>query len=151
DAALARHLDLDVVARHRGGVHDDVRAFEMGGLVAGEDLRAQALQALDRLAAPRIGSGHPVAHVEQDLGDPAHAHATDPHEMDLLVLLEHHALPACCEMFSRTPVENMVMSSAEPPKDTKGSGRPLVGSAPVTTPRFTSVWVASMSVSPRAR
>ncbi len=33
----------------------------------------------------------------------------------------------------------------------KGSGSPLVGSAPVTTPRFTMVWVASMMVRPRPR
>ena len=43
------------------------------------------------------------------------------------------------------------MSSAEPPKEMNGSGSPLVGSAPVTTPRFTRVWVASMMVSPSAR
>jgi hypothetical protein len=36
-------------------------------------------------------------------------------------------------MFSSTPAENMDMSRAEPPNETKGSGKPLVGSAPVTT------------------
>src|SRR5262249_26463256 len=92
-----------------------------------------------------------IAHVQEHLGDAAHPGAADPHEMDLLVLLEHHALPACWEMLSSTPVENMVMSSAEPPKETKGSGSPLVGSAPVTTPMFTGVCVASITVSPRAR
>src|SRR5712692_4238617 len=123
----------------------------MGRLVAREDLGAEALQPLDRLAAPDIRAGHAIAHVEQDLGDAAHPDAPDPDEMDLLVLLEHHALPACWEMFRSTPAETMVMSSADPPKDTKGSGRPLVGRAPVTTPMFTTVCVASMMVSPRAR
>ena len=61
-----------------------------------------------------------------------------------------HAAPpvACCEMFSSTPAENMVIRSAEPPKEMNGSGSPLVGSAPMTTPRFTSVWVASISGEP---
>ena len=58
---------------------------------------------------------------------------------------------ACCEMLSRTPAENMVIRSAEPPKEMNGSGRPFVGRAPVTTPRFTRVCVASMIVSPSAR
>ena len=58
---------------------------------------------------------------------------------------------ACWEMFSRTPAENIVIRSAEPPKDMNGSGRPFVGRAPVTTPRFTRVCVASMTVSPSAR
>src|SRR5215472_12060060 len=62
-----------------------------------------------------------------------------------------HVLPVCCEILSRTPVEKSVMVSAEPPKEMKGRGRPLVGSEPVTTPRFTRVWVASITVRPRAR
>ena len=45
----------------------------------------------------------------------------------------------------------MVMSKADPPKEMKGSGSPLVGSAPITTARFTSVWVASIRVRPSAR
>ena len=32
-----------------------------------------------------------------------------------------------------------------------GSGSPLVGSAPVTTPRFTRVWVASIMVEPEGQ
>ena len=150
-AALARRLDLDVVARHRRGVHGDVRALDVGRLVADEHLGAELLEALDHLAAAGVGAGDPVAHVDQDLGDAAHADAADPHEMDLLIFLEHHELPACWEMLRRTPAENIVMRSAEPPNETKGSGRPFVGSAPVTTPMFTSVWVASMMVSPSAR
>ena len=45
-------------------------------------------------------------------------------------------------MFKSTPVESIVMSKADPPNETNGNGSPLVGSEPVTTPRFTSVWVA---------
>ena len=49
-------------------------------------------------------------------------------------------------MFSSTPVASIVTSRAEPPKEMKGSGSPFVGSMPVTTPRFTSVWVAMSTV-----
>ena len=89
DAALARRVDLHVVARHRGGVDDDVRALHVGGLVAGEDLGAQPLEPLHRVAAPQVGAGDAVAEVEQHLGDAAHADAADAHEVDVLVLLEH--------------------------------------------------------------
>jgi hypothetical protein len=34
-------VHLDVVARHRGGVDDHVGAFDVGRLVADEDLRGQ--------------------------------------------------------------------------------------------------------------
>ena len=37
---------------HGGGVDDDVRALDVGGLVAGEDLGPQALEPLHRVAAP---------------------------------------------------------------------------------------------------
>src|SRR4029450_1073099 len=54
-------------------------------------------------------------------------------------------------MLSSTPVDTIVISRAEPPNERKGSGSPLVGSRPVTTPRLTSVWVAMSSVMPSAR
>ena len=54
-------------------------------------------------------------------------------------------------MLRSTPVDSIVIDSAEPPKEMNGSGSPLVGSRPVTTPRLTSVWVAISSVIPRAR
>ena len=152
DAALARHLHLDVVGGDGGRVDDHVGALDVGGLMAGEDLGPQALEPLHRVVAPGVRAGDAIAQVEQDLGNAAHAHATDAHEVDLPVFLEHdQAWLACWEMFSRTPAENMVIRSAEPPKEMNGSGRPFVGRAPVTTPRFTRVCVASMIVSPSAR
>src|SRR2546426_999303 len=54
-------------------------------------------------------------------------------------------------MFNSTPVESIVTSSAEPPNEMKGSGSPFVGRRPITTPRFTSVWIAISTVIPRAR
>src|SRR2546425_1450 len=54
-------------------------------------------------------------------------------------------------MFNSTPVESIVTSSAEPPNEMKGSGSPFVGKRPITTPRFTSVWIAISTVIPRAR
>jgi len=54
-------------------------------------------------------------------------------------------------MFRSTPVESIVTSKAEPPNEMNGSGRPFVGNRPVTTPRFTSVWVAISTVIPSAR
>ena len=46
---------------------------------------------------------------------------------------------------------SIVMSSAEPPNEMNGSGSPLVGKSPVTTPRFTIVCVARSTVIPSAR
>ena len=89
DAALARHLHLDVVGGDGGRVHDDVRALDVGGLVPGEDLGAEALEPLDGVVAPGVGAGDAIAQVEQHLGDAAHADAADAHEVDLLVFLEH--------------------------------------------------------------
>src|SRR5215813_1619931 len=120
--------------------------------MADEDLGAEPLQALHGVASLRVGARDAIAHVEQDLGDPAHPHAADADEMDLLVFFEHrYDAPECCEMLSSTPVENMVMRSAEPPNEMNGRGNPLVGSAPVTTPMLTRVCVASITVRPSAR
>jgi len=89
DPALARHLDLDVVARDRRGVHDDVSALHMGGLVAGEDLGAETLQALDGFATPAVRAADAVAHGEHHLGDSAHPGSADAHEVNVLVLFKH--------------------------------------------------------------
>ncbi len=88
-AALSRHLHLYVVARDGGGVHDHMRPLDVAGLVADEDLGAQALEPLHGLAPPLVRARDPVAEVQQHLGDAAHPDAADAHEVDLLVLLEH--------------------------------------------------------------
>src|SRR2546423_607637 len=43
---LARRLDFDVVARHRRRVDDDVRALDVLGAMADEDLRPERRQPL---------------------------------------------------------------------------------------------------------
>ena len=88
-APLPRHLDLDIVAGHRRGVDDHVRALDVTGLVAEEHLGPEPLQSLDELAALLIGAGDAIAQVQEHLGDPAHADAADAHEMNLLVFLVH--------------------------------------------------------------
>ena len=89
DLALARELDLDVVARDGRRVDDHVGALDVRRLMADEDLRAELGESLDGVAAFLVGAGHPVAEVQQDLGDPGHAAAADPDEVDLLVPLKH--------------------------------------------------------------
>jgi hypothetical protein len=40
-------------------------------------------------------------------------------------------------MLESTPIAASVTIRAEPPKETSGSGTPVMGSKPVTAPRFT--------------
>src|SRR5262249_11892653 len=61
-----------------------------------------------------------------------------------------HVLRAGCEIVSRTRGEKSAKVRGGPPKEMKGRGRLLVGSETVTTPRVTRVWVASLTVRPRA-
>jgi hypothetical protein len=89
DLALARGDDLDVLARHRRGVDDDLGALDVGGVVADEDLGAEPLEALDRLRALLVGARDRVAEVHEDLGDAGHPHAADAHEVDVAVALIH--------------------------------------------------------------
>src|SRR3989442_1247675 len=44
------------------------------------------------------------------------------------------AFPQYCEMFIRIPMPIIAKSSDDPPKLTKGSGTPVIGSTPVVTP-----------------
>jgi hypothetical protein len=95
DLVLARRLDLDVVARDGRRVDDDVGALDVRGLVPDEDLRAQLGEPLDGVTPLLIGPGHPVAEIQQDLGDTGHADAADPHEVDLLVAFKHGPAGRC--------------------------------------------------------
>src|SRR6266850_5044742 len=95
DLALARRLDLYVVPRDGRRVDDDVGAFDVRRLMPDEDLRAELGEPLDGVVALLVGAGHPVAEVQQDLGDPGHAAAADPDEMDLLVALKHGRAGRC--------------------------------------------------------
>src|SRR5213593_1884307 len=95
DLLPARGLDLDVVARDRRRVDDHVRALDVGGLVTDEHLRAQLGEPLDGIAPLLVRAGHPVAEVQEDLGDTGHADAADPDEVDLLVALKHGPAGRC--------------------------------------------------------
>src|SRR6266850_1555717 len=95
DLVLARRLDLDVVPRDGRRVDDDVGAFDARRPMPDEDLRAELGEPLDGVVALLVGAGHPVAEVQQDLGDPGHAAAADPDEMDLLVALKHGRAGRC--------------------------------------------------------
>src|SRR5499427_9471639 len=89
DLLPAGGLDLDVVARDRRRIDDHVRALDVAGLVADEDLRAQLREPLDGLAPLLIGARHAVAEVQEYLSYAGHADAADADEMDLLIALKH--------------------------------------------------------------
>ncbi len=81
-AGAARGLDLGVVALDRGRHHDHPAVAEIGGPVADRDLDAQPAQALGVGVLDQVRALHPVAEIVQHLGDPAHADAADPDEVD---------------------------------------------------------------------
>ena len=54
-------------------------------------------------------------------------------------------------MESKTPTAPSETINDDPPNETNGSGTPVIGSSPVTAPRFTSAWMASQAVMPPAR
>jgi hypothetical protein len=53
-------------------------------------------------------------------------------------------------MLASTPTDTSVTTSAEPPNDTNGSGTPVIGSRPVTAPRFTIACSPNHPVMPAA-
>ncbi len=55
--------------------------------------------------------------------------------------------PAPREMSSRIPIAKRSTTSVDPPNETKGKGRPFVGSAPSTTPMFTIACRLNIAVS----
>ena len=53
-------------------------------------------------------------------------------------------------MLSSTPKAAMVTTSALPPKDTNGSGTPVMGNTPRTAPMFTKACTTTQQVTPAA-
>ena len=79
--ALARRLELGIVALDRRGDDHHPRLAEIGGVVADGDGNPQLAQALDVGVVGEVGALHPVAEIDQHLGDAAHADAADADEM----------------------------------------------------------------------
>ncbi len=66
----------------RAGHHQHVGTGYIAGLVADEDLCAEALQTLGTGRFLEVRAGHLVAEIEQHFGDAAHADPTDANEMN---------------------------------------------------------------------
>jgi hypothetical protein len=58
---------------------------------------------------------------------------------------------SCRATFSSMPVAASSTSMLEPPKETSGSGTPVIGSTPTTAPMLTSAWTTIQMVTPPAR
>src|SRR5712672_4050608 len=67
------------------------RLASLGGIVSAGH-RAENVAPGD-LALLEVGSAHPVAEVQQELGDAAHADSPDPDEVDLDLLVAEHCAP----------------------------------------------------------
>ena len=90
DLARARGFDLGVVALDRARHDDDIRLGEVIGAVPAGDGAADVREMARDLGIVHVGARHPVPHVDEHLGDAAHAHAADADEVDLGVLLAEH-------------------------------------------------------------
>ena len=90
---LTRAHHLRVREPHRRRNDDDVGArADAIGVVAERDRRAEARQALGRVARGEIGPGDDETEVQQHLGDATHADAADPNEVNVALLArERHA------------------------------------------------------------
>ena len=70
---------------------------------------------------------------------------------------DHHLAPAprghgvWRAMLSRIPKATIVTINADPPKETNGSGTPVIGSLPRTAPILTNAWIRIQVVIPAAR
>ena len=91
DAALVGRDHLGVVRPDGRGGDDDVGVADMGGVVAPVDRGAQVVQTLGDIRRTQIRAADLVAQIEEDLGDPAHADAADPDEVDAPDLPFHGA------------------------------------------------------------
>ena len=78
---LAGELQLGIVALDRRGDDDDLGVAEIGRVVADRHRHAEPAQALDVGVLGDVGALHPVAEIDQHLGDAAHADAADADEM----------------------------------------------------------------------
>ncbi len=82
DAQRARLHQFRIVALDGRGHHHDTGAGHIVGGMADGDGNALVAQPLDVGALGDVGAAHRVAEIVQHLGDPAHADAADPDEMN---------------------------------------------------------------------
>ena len=83
--ALGQRLgDFGIGAIDRARHHDHVRVAQVLGVVADENLHAQARKALRDRVALEVGALHFVAQVQQHFGDPTHAAAADADQVNSL-------------------------------------------------------------------
>jgi hypothetical protein len=88
--APARLGHFRVVGLDRGGDDHDIGGADVLRAVAAGHDAAQAAQPLHDRSLLEVGSGDAVPHVDQHLGDAAHAAAADADEMDPARLAQHH-------------------------------------------------------------
>ena len=84
-----RFRDFGITHRDRGTGDHNIRAGDVRGGVSLENSRAQRGKSLRGGRIPQVGTGNLVAKVQQHFGNPTHADATNPHEMNALNLGEH--------------------------------------------------------------
>src|SRR5208282_1779176 len=98
-----------VIDRNCGTRNHNVRAGNVGGGVSLKNGRAQSTESLCDRRSFQVGAGNLVAEIQQHLGNPAHADATDTHEMNALNLGEHKNLVAKTLMIDHTTAETQRM------------------------------------------
>ena len=84
-----RFVDLGVVRRDRRRHHDHVDVADVRGIVAVPHADAERRQPIGDVGALRVGSGHVVAEVCEQFGDPAHADAANADEMNPPCAAQH--------------------------------------------------------------
>ena len=84
DAPGHRAGDLGVVVVDGGGADHEVAVTQIFRAVPDVHMDAQRPQTLDRIALADVRPADGQAHPTQDLGQRAHGHAADPHQMDAL-------------------------------------------------------------------
>ena len=90
---LAGELQFGIVALDRRGNDDDLGFAEVGRVVADRHRHAEPAEPLHVGVLCDVGALHPVAEIDQHLGDAAHADAADADEMHRSDVLRHlHAV-----------------------------------------------------------
>ncbi len=80
-----------LVGPHGRRHHDHVGVTDVLGGVADDDAHAQRLETARHVRRLRVRSADRVALVRQELGNPAHANAANPHEVNPSRPSQHHA------------------------------------------------------------
>ncbi len=91
DVAAFGFFELGVVLQDSGGNnhHIGVQAIEVFGLLADEDLNARFAQLLGITAFAQVGAGNFHALILGNMGNAAHADATDTDEMNFFDAILH--------------------------------------------------------------